>query len=398
MDKAAAKALYNEGLAAYNLDDYATAIEKFKACYRESGDPALLYNIAQSYRKARDPAQALSYYRKYLRNAPPLATNRPEAEARARQMEAQLSQSKPADSPSASPPVTPPADERAAEPAVEPRAGVPDAPTARPPAPDSPRQEPPATPRTTVVEPTPVNGAPPPAAPGATEKPRPAVRARQATPVLAWRRNAGLAMGVAAVGALGFGIGYQLLTEKRVGTFNSAGCSNTNNVVTGPSGCLALHDDENQARDFAIAGFLNAATLGTVAALLYFTSPGASPGREKAGVMTMVAGAASLAFGLTAQMVVQRHVSAFNEAGCNWHAGMITGPSGCASIEDKETTARRLSYGGYAGAALLGGAGAFLLFLGPKAQAPSEPSAGDVALLCAPAGPGAVGLSCAARF
>jgi tetratricopeptide (TPR) repeat protein len=117
MNKAAARTLYNEGTAAYNLDDFPKAIEKFRAAYKASGDPALLYNIAQSYRLAKDPAQAISFYRKYLRSSPANAPNRGEAELHIKEMEALLAEaSRP---PALSPAATPPANAPAAAPPVD---------------------------------------------------------------------------------------------------------------------------------------------------------------------------------------------------------------------------------------------------------------------------------------
>jgi hypothetical protein len=52
-EKAEARALYEEGLRHYNVAEYADAITAFKEAYLRSGDPKLLFNVAQSYRHVR---------------------------------------------------------------------------------------------------------------------------------------------------------------------------------------------------------------------------------------------------------------------------------------------------------------------------------------------------------
>src|SRR6185369_5467031 len=65
----------------FNLDEWKEAAAEFKEAYRLHPDPLFLYNIGQCYRKLGDHAEALSYYRKYLRAAPK-ASNRAEVERR----------------------------------------------------------------------------------------------------------------------------------------------------------------------------------------------------------------------------------------------------------------------------------------------------------------------------
>jgi tetratricopeptide (TPR) repeat protein len=104
---AAARALYVKGTAAYNVGEFGEAIEKFKAAYRLRPEPALLYNIAQSYRHLKEYSQALFSYRSYLRSAAPNAPNRTEAEAHIKELEAIVAQAKGAAIPSGA--STPPA-------------------------------------------------------------------------------------------------------------------------------------------------------------------------------------------------------------------------------------------------------------------------------------------------
>jgi hypothetical protein len=86
---AEARAHYEEGTKAYNLGEYPRAVTEFKAAYNAKPDPLLLYNIAQSFRLGGDAAQALFFYRSFLRNMPG-APNRKEVEGRIRTLEKQV--------------------------------------------------------------------------------------------------------------------------------------------------------------------------------------------------------------------------------------------------------------------------------------------------------------------
>src|SRR5262245_1500189 len=61
--KATAKEHYLRGTSFYDLGKYREAIAEFEAAYQLKNDPAFLYNLAQSYRLAGDPEQALHFYR-----------------------------------------------------------------------------------------------------------------------------------------------------------------------------------------------------------------------------------------------------------------------------------------------------------------------------------------------
>ena len=86
-EKVEAKAHYDQGTVHFNLDEWPQAIEDFKAAYRLYPDAIFLYNIAQCHRKIGDAAEALSFYKKYLRERPD-APNRPEVEKRIDELEA----------------------------------------------------------------------------------------------------------------------------------------------------------------------------------------------------------------------------------------------------------------------------------------------------------------------
>jgi tetratricopeptide (TPR) repeat protein len=69
-DKAKARALFDRATKQYNLGEYATAAEAFKAAYDEYPDPTLLYNLAQCERQLAHKSRAITLYRSYLRELP----------------------------------------------------------------------------------------------------------------------------------------------------------------------------------------------------------------------------------------------------------------------------------------------------------------------------------------
>jgi tetratricopeptide (TPR) repeat protein len=85
-DRAAARDHYKRGITAYNLGEYDRAVDELKKAYELSNAPSLLFNIAQALRLKRDHAQALLFYRNYLR-LEPNAPNRADAEALAIEMQ-----------------------------------------------------------------------------------------------------------------------------------------------------------------------------------------------------------------------------------------------------------------------------------------------------------------------
>src|SRR5690349_5200193 len=70
--EADARAAFEEGVKAYNLADFDTAIAAFKRGYEITGASRFLYNIAQAYRQ-KGPGSckdAAHFYRSFLRGEP----------------------------------------------------------------------------------------------------------------------------------------------------------------------------------------------------------------------------------------------------------------------------------------------------------------------------------------
>jgi hypothetical protein len=63
---AEAKARFREGSAYFARGKWERAIEAFQKGYLLAPEPLFLFNIAQSYRRAGDVAQARAYYQRYL--------------------------------------------------------------------------------------------------------------------------------------------------------------------------------------------------------------------------------------------------------------------------------------------------------------------------------------------
>ena len=77
--EALAEQLFAQGKRDYDIGEYAAATTAFKEAYRLTGEPLLLFNIAQAQRKQNDCAGARNTYRSYLRNLPD-APNRAKVE------------------------------------------------------------------------------------------------------------------------------------------------------------------------------------------------------------------------------------------------------------------------------------------------------------------------------
>lgn len=71
-----AKQFYGEARTAYNLSDYARALDLFKKAYQEHPDSAFLFNIAQCERALARYDEAERSYRAYLRESPELPEQR----------------------------------------------------------------------------------------------------------------------------------------------------------------------------------------------------------------------------------------------------------------------------------------------------------------------------------
>jgi len=87
-----AKSLYDKGATEYNLGHFAEAIANFEKAYELDPAPILLFNIAQSHRQSGNNERALFFYRRYLEQAAPDASNRPDVEKRAKELEEVLAQ------------------------------------------------------------------------------------------------------------------------------------------------------------------------------------------------------------------------------------------------------------------------------------------------------------------
>jgi tetratricopeptide (TPR) repeat protein len=102
-----ARAHYKQGVAHFNLDEWKPAMEEFKTAYRLYPDPTFLYNIALCHRKLGEHAEALSFYKKYLRE--PGAKNRDEVQRRIAELETIVAAEAKAPHKTEPPPPPPPA-------------------------------------------------------------------------------------------------------------------------------------------------------------------------------------------------------------------------------------------------------------------------------------------------
>ena len=85
-DKTAARDHWERGTKFYDLGKYDDAIREFEAAYEAKGDPAFLFNLAQSHRLAGHANDALRFYRTYLRYVPK-APNRADIEEHIKELE-----------------------------------------------------------------------------------------------------------------------------------------------------------------------------------------------------------------------------------------------------------------------------------------------------------------------
>lgn len=69
-DKAEFGRHYSAAMDAYKHADYAHAIAEFEAAYAIDEQPLLIFNIAQSFRRAGRLADALGKYKEYLQHDP----------------------------------------------------------------------------------------------------------------------------------------------------------------------------------------------------------------------------------------------------------------------------------------------------------------------------------------
>jgi tetratricopeptide (TPR) repeat protein len=85
-----ARQAFEDGRRAYNLGQFPEAVAAFETSYRLSGDPTLLFNVAQAHRQAGQLELALTAYRAYLRELP-AAANRAYVESKIAELQARVS-------------------------------------------------------------------------------------------------------------------------------------------------------------------------------------------------------------------------------------------------------------------------------------------------------------------
>jgi tetratricopeptide (TPR) repeat protein len=64
---------FREATRFYEVADFEHALAKFKSAYLLHDDPALLFNIAQSYRQLGNKPEAIRFYKTYLHKVPAAA-------------------------------------------------------------------------------------------------------------------------------------------------------------------------------------------------------------------------------------------------------------------------------------------------------------------------------------
>jgi tetratricopeptide (TPR) repeat protein len=77
---------YDKATRAYDIQKYMEAVEEYQKAYEIGGDPAMLYNVAQSYRLNDQLPDAIRFYRRYLQRSPN-ARNRDDVERKIAELE-----------------------------------------------------------------------------------------------------------------------------------------------------------------------------------------------------------------------------------------------------------------------------------------------------------------------
>lgn len=98
-----AKQHYERATRLYDVGKYSEAIDEYEKAYELSGQAALLYNIAQAYRLADQPEQAVRAYKNYLRKDPKTKV-RESVEQRIVELEKVIEDRKRAPAPTPAPP------------------------------------------------------------------------------------------------------------------------------------------------------------------------------------------------------------------------------------------------------------------------------------------------------
>jgi hypothetical protein len=166
-DKAAARAHYATATRFFEVREWEDALKEYKAAYVAWPDPAFLFNIGQCLRKLDRNAEALDFFQQYLKKAPADDPNRPQVEARIRNIEAGLSAD---EDPFAKGEGSKAAPAAAPAPARTPAAAPAPAPTPPPAVPPAPF---PGTPAASVPAPPPAAPVPPLPTPTPTPAPEP---------------------------------------------------------------------------------------------------------------------------------------------------------------------------------------------------------------------------------
>jgi len=104
---ASARELNEQARRSYNLGHWRDAIDAFEKAYQLTGDPALLFNLAQSHRHLGNGEEALRFYRAYLREKTD-PTNRQIAEEQIKELEVQNWHDPFVATPSKTSPISPP--------------------------------------------------------------------------------------------------------------------------------------------------------------------------------------------------------------------------------------------------------------------------------------------------
>src|SRR5262245_32028416 len=78
---------YEKGRSYFQVGEYRKALEEFKAAHVEKNDPAYIYNIAECHRQLGEPKDAVVFYRRFIRLAPPNQPARPDAERHIAELE-----------------------------------------------------------------------------------------------------------------------------------------------------------------------------------------------------------------------------------------------------------------------------------------------------------------------
>jgi len=77
---------YDKATRAYDVQKYDEAVIEYQKAYEIGGVPAMLFNVAQSYRLANQLEEALRFYRRYLQRSPN-ARNREDVERKISELE-----------------------------------------------------------------------------------------------------------------------------------------------------------------------------------------------------------------------------------------------------------------------------------------------------------------------